>query len=164
MKLYEITNDMRELQALVDSEELTPEMIADTMEALDIQFKDKALAALKVRQHLLAEAAEIDKEIARLASLKAVPENNANRITEYIKNNMLALEADKLDLGLFKVTLKKASKKLGQIDEATIPSIYWTIVPETKKLDKRMLLKAAKDSDGLEGVELIDSERALTIK
>ena len=163
MKLYEITENMKGLQALVDTEELTPEMVRDTVEALDAEFDEKAVGILKVRQQLLGEISQIEKEIERLTLLKKTPENNVNQLSAYLKTNMLTLEKDKLDLGVFKVTLKKASVKLGQIDESKIPAVYWQIIPENKKLDKRLLLKDAK-ADEMEGVELVESERALIIK
>lgn len=163
MKLYEITENMAGLQALADTEDLSPEMIADTMEGLQAEFSEKATAVLQVRASMLGEVAMIDNEIERLVSLKKTPENNANRLTEYLKANMLATKTDKLDLGIFKVTLRKASKKLGEIDESKISNTYWTIIPSTKKLDKRLLLAAAKEAP-IDGVEIIDSERAISIK
>lgn len=163
MKLYEIADNMRELQAMADAGELTETDIADTLEGLTGEFNDKAEAALKVRQSMLGEVAAIEREIDRLISLKQAPINSAQRLGDYIKNNMLALNKDKIDLGIFKLTLKKPSVKLGAIDESKIPNVFFTVVPESKKLDKRALLKAAKESP-MEGVELGESERALIIK
>lgn len=163
MKLYEITEEMRELQALVDTEELTAEMIADTMEAMQIEFADKARAALKVRQGLLAEAEEIDKEIERLKALKSMPEKNAERIKEYVRNNMEETGQDRLDLGVFKVTLRQPTKQLGMVDESKVPADFWKVIPEERKLDRVKLLSAAKENH-FDFVELVDSQRALIIK
>jgi hypothetical protein len=163
MKLYELTNQTRELQAMADSGELSQEDISDTMGGLDIQFEEKVEAVLMVRQSMLAEVVAIDNEIARLNDLKKSPANSAIKLADYIKNNMLSLSKDKVDSGLFKVTLKKPGIKLGDIDESKISPEYFTVVPETKKLDKRMLLKDAKTLP-IDGVELIESERALLIK
>jgi hypothetical protein len=163
MKLYEITNDMRSLQTMADTGELTADDIKDTMEGLDIAFDQKAVAVLKVRQSMLAEVRTIEEEIERLVDLKKAPENSATRLGDYLKDGMLLVNKDKLDLGIFKLTLKKASKKLGEIDESKVPDDFWSIIPESKKLDKRALLKAVKESP-IEGVELADSSRALIIK
>jgi hypothetical protein len=163
MKLYEITNDMRELQALAENGELSAEDIADTLEGLEGAFDAKAEAALKVRQSMLGDVAAIDKEISRLVDLKKAPENSAERLSEYIKSNMMALDKDKIDLGVFKLTLKKSSVKLGSIDESKVPAEFWALIPESFKVDKRALLKAAKESP-IDGVELGESSRALIIK
>ena len=163
MKLYEITNEMRELQSLADTGELTLEMIADTMDSLECMFEKKAEAALMVRQGMLAEVAGIDSEIERLEALKAAPMASAVRLVEYIKSNMLALNKDKANLGLFKLTLRKPTDKLGDIDEAKVPSQFWVTVPESKKIDKRALLAYAKVNE-MDGVVLAKSDRSLTIK
>ncbi len=154
---------MRELQTLADTGELTLEMIEDTMDSLECMFEKKAEAALMVRQGMLAEVSAIDAEIKRLVDLQKTPMNSADRIVEYIKSNMLALNKDKADLGLFKLTLRKATDKLGEIDESKVPSEFWIIVPESKKIDKRALLAYAKVNE-MDCVGLVKSERSLTIK
>ena len=91
MKLYEITNDLRELHALAESGELTEEMIADTVEGLDMQFEDKARGVLIVRSQMLSNVDVISAEIDRLTALKKSAANSAERLTDYLKMNMLAL-------------------------------------------------------------------------
>lgn len=76
---------------------------------------------------------------------------------------MQASNQEKIDLGLFKLTLKKPTKQLGEIDESKINDKYFIVVPEIKKLDKRLLLSEAKLEE-IDGVELVDSKRALLIK
>ncbi len=163
MKLYEITNDTRELQAMADSGELSAEDIADTLDGLDIQFDQKVKAALSVRQSMLAEVSGIEAEIERLNKLKMAPRNSAERITEYIKSNMIALEKDSCDLGIFKVSLRKATVQLGDVDEEEVPRHYFTRIPASRKLDRKLLLIAAK-SKKVKGVTLGESSRALIIK
>lgn len=163
MKLYEITEDMKAVHALVDNEELTEEMVADTMEALDLEFKDKAEAVMKVRQGLIAESNAIEVEAERLTKLQISLNKKADWLKEYVRINMEAVGADKLDLGVFKLTLKKPIKKLGEIDESKIPDSFFSVIPEQKRLDKRALLSAAKEQ-AIEGVEVINGARALLIK
>ena len=163
MKLYEITENMKSVQLLVDNDELTQDMIADTMEALDLEFKDKAEAVMKVRQGLIAEANAVEVEAERLRRLQNSMQAKAEYLKEYVRINMEAIGSDKLDLDVFKLALRKPIKKLGEIDESKVPSEFFTVVPETRKIDKRSLLAVAKEI-GIEGVELIDGTRALLIK
>lgn len=163
MKLYEITNDTRELQAMADSGELSAEDIADTLDGLDIQFDQKVKAALSVRQSMLANASGISGEIERLFKLQRAAENNAERINEYIKSNMLALGKDSCDLGIFKVSLRKATVQLADVDMERVPSGFFNLVPASRSLDRKRLLAAAKKGD-IVGVELGKSSRALIIK
>ena len=163
MKLYEITESMAGLQALADTEELTEEMIADTMDGLKASFSDKAKAVLQVRQSLLGEAKMIEAEMDRLGKMLDSIGLSADRLEWYLKANMLATETDKLELGLFKVTLKKAGVKLGEVREEFVPSEFFTAIPATQKLDRRALLAAAKVHH-VDGVLLVDAERGLVIK
>ena len=163
MKLYEITESVKQLQAMADSGELSEEDIEDTLEALEGEFELKAESVLKVRQSMLAKVVVIEKEIERLMELKKAPENSAGHLGDYIKNNMISLNKDKLDLGIFRVTLKKPSVKLGSVDESKLPDTFFNVIPEQRKLDRSSLLRAAK-SEHIEGVELCETERALIIK
>jgi hypothetical protein len=163
MKLYEITENMKGLQRLAESGELDEQTLADTMEGLDAEFADKAKAVLQVRQSMLADVDAISMEILRLIDLKKAPQSAADRLSKYLRDGMLLTGTDKLDLGLFKVTLKKAGKKLGSIDESKVNDTFFSVVPAYVKLDKRALLAAAK-LEAIDGVELIESERALMIK
>ena len=163
MKLYELANDFAELERLVDSGEFTHEHVADTLEGIELSIDEKITALLKIRQQCLANAKSLDDEATRVINLCKSQESKAESISEYIKLNMLKLNRDKIDLGLFKLTLRKATKKLGDIDESKIGDAFFVTVPESKKLDRRALLSAAK-SKPIDGVELVDSERSLTVK
>ena len=162
-KLYELTAEISEVEAMLLTGELQPEDIGDTLDALNMEYKAKVENILKLRLSLLDDASCLEREIERLISLRDPIMGQVTSLENYVKGSMLSTDKDKLDLGLFKLTLRKPTKKLGAIDESKVPSDFWTEVPATKKLDKRALLKAAKESE-IEGVELVDSERSLTIK
>ena len=162
-RLFELTAGVRELQEMCDVNELSAADIADTMDMLMIGVSQKVEACLKVHTMQLNEVSNIDTEIERLTALKVAPQNNANRMLEYVKNNMLASNLDKLDAGLFRLTLRKPTQRLGELDESLIPAQYFIDVPATRKLDKRKLLSDAK-LNNVSGANVIDSERSLTIK
>lgn len=163
MQLYKIAENMRELQGLIDGGEFTTEQLSDTVEMVNEEMEDKIKSCLMVRQNELAKADAIQSEINRLLKLQKAHSDSALWISDYVKSAMLKTNCDKLDLGLFKLTLRKAPPKLGEIDESKVPSEFFTVVPESKKLDKRALLKAAKESS-IDGVSIVDGERALTVK
>lgn len=163
MRLYEITEDMRELQRMADDGELSADDISATMEGLELEFDDKARACLKVRQSMLGSANALNAEIERMEILEQSYLISAMNLQNYVKNGMLLTKRDKVDLGIFKLSIRKATKKLGELDEDKIPKSYFTEVPATTKLDKKQLLKDAKES-AIEGVTLTETARSLTIK
>lgn len=163
MKLYELRDEYQSLLNMVEEGELTAEQIADTMDAIGHEFDDKARNCLMMVKHLEGQQAIAMAEAERLESLSNSYETQADKLKEYIRGNMEALGRDKMDLGIFKVTLKKPTTTLGLVDESKIPASYYKIIPESKKLDKRALLADLKQSP-IEGVELRDGKRALLIK
>lgn len=164
LSLYAMTNEMRALAKLVeDSDELTPEMLADTMEGMKIEFDNKINSVLVVRQNYLRETEMLDAEANRLTALQIAAENKAEYLKQYVLDSMEGAKVDKVNCDLFKVSLRKAAKKLGAIDETKIGDNYWSVIPESRRLDKRALLKDAKESP-IEGVEIVDGARSLLIK
>ena len=163
MKLYEIADNMKSLEALIEDGEYTQEQLQDTIDACEGEFQEKLKACLMVRQQALADADAIESEINRLREIQELHSKKAIGLTEYVKHCVMKSGTDKFDLGLFKLTLRKATKKLGDIDETKVPEKYFIEVPATKKPDKRLLLKDAKIK-GIEGVSVVDSERSLQVK
>ena len=163
MKLYEISNDYQGLLALAEDGELTQEAIADTLEALDVAFEDKARNCVMVLKEIEAGASTAKTEMERMKSLADTRQKQADRLKEYISENMKSIGKDKLDLGIFTLTLKKPTKVAEIDDEAKIPKDYWVEVPATERLDKQALLDALK-AGPVEGASLKDGKRALLIK
>lgn len=163
MKLYELKDEYHNLLALVEDGQLTQEQIADTLDSVNHDFEEKVRNCLMMVKHLEGQQATAKAEFERLKALSDSYGNQAEKLKEYVRGNMESLDKDKLDLGIFKVTLKKPSQTLGLVDESKIPETYYKIIPETKQLDKRLLLADLKQSP-IEGVELRDGKRALLIK
>lgn len=163
MKLYELTAQFKQLEALIDAEGLTVEHVADTVEAMEGEIADKINACLMVYRQCKAESEQYAVEADRLLKLSNDAGKRSDSILEYVKHNMLSLGMDKLKTPLFQLTLRKPTKKLGDIDESKIDDKYFIVIPESRKLDKRLLLADAKLSE-IDGVSVVDSERSLTVK
>jgi prophage DNA circulation protein len=163
MKLYEIANEYRELLAMVEDGELSADDIADTLEAMDASFEHKARNCLMVMKELEAAAAGAKAEAERLSALASSRKTQAEKLKEYVAANMQSTNKDKMDLGIFALTLKKAAKVVDVKDETKIPKAYFVEVPATEKLDKASLLAALK-AGPVDGADLKDGKRALIIK
>lgn len=163
MRLYEIRDEYLGLLSLAEDGELSHEAIADTVEALDYEFEDKARNCIMVMKELEAGAETARAEMERLKALAENRKKQAERVKEYVSANMQAINKDKMDLGIFSLTLKKPTKVAEVLDESKIPEAYFVEIPATKKLDKRSLLADLK-SGPVNGAELKDGKRALLIK
>ena len=163
MRLYDIAQEYNQLLRLVDDGELTAEMVKDTLESISAEFDDKALNCMMVVTQLDSDSDGIGKQIDRLKALQKSIDSSRENLVEYVKAGMLAVDKDKLDLGLFKLSIRKATVQLGEIDESKVPAKFWVTIPESKRLDRAALL-AVRKLEEIEGVELSESKRSLQIK
>lgn len=164
MKLYEIANNYQQVLQLAEAGELDEQTTKDTLESIGGEFADKARNCMMIVRQLESDAAGIDTEIDRLKSLRNQTDKSIESLKDYIKFGMEATNCEKLDLGIFKLTLKAPSKAVEIFDESLLPTDYFVVVPETKRPDKSMISKAIKDGIDVSGAKLIDGKRALLIK
>jgi septal ring factor EnvC (AmiA/AmiB activator) len=164
MRLYDIAAEYEQLLKMVEREELTEEMIADTLESIEAEFNVKALNCMNVIAELDKELAGFKVQIDRLKALEKQVESSRDNLAEYVKNSILATGKDSLNLGLFKLSIRAATKQLpAEIDQSIVPLDCYTIIPQEWRIDRRKLLAHCKINP-IEGIELVDSKRSLTIK
>ena len=164
MRLYDISQEYIQLLQMVDDGELTAEMVADTLESINAEFDIKARNCMMVVAELDKDLAGLQVQIDRLTALKKSIDSSRESIVEYVKNEMLKTGKEKLDLGLFKLSIRAATKQLpAEINESFLDDKFFVVIPESKRLDRRVLLAAVK-MGAVEGIELVDSKRSLTIR
>jgi hypothetical protein len=163
MKLYEIAPEYNDLMQLIEAGELTAEAAEDTLQAMNFAFEDKARSCVMIVRQLQADSAGISAEIDRLKKLQKSTDSSAESLLEYVKHEMMFTHKEKLDLGIFKLSLRAATKAVSVLDESKIPSEYFRVIPESKAVDKVALASALKVGD-IEGAELVDGKRSLIIK
>ncbi|MBO1926672.1 siphovirus Gp157 family protein [Thiomicrorhabdus sp. 6S2-11] len=165
-KLYELTTELNELSHLafeVEDDQSFALAIADTMEALQMQFNDKAEALVKVAETLGANTTAIDAEIKRLQARKKTIVNRQTALKDYLRNNMEASEITKIESPLFTISLVKGRAICEVTDEAALPDEYMSVKTEIKP-DKAALTKALKDGLEIAGARLTTSKPSLRIK
>lgn len=166
MKLRELTGQYLELSNMAtDSEsDLTPELIADTLESIEGEFNDKAVAVTHVISNMDSDIEIIDTEIQRLQIRKKVLQNSNDRIREYLKSNMIASDITKITCPLFSITLAKGRDAVSIDDEASIADEFMSVKTSITP-DKREILKALKlDHGSVTGASLTKTEPSLRIK
>jgi hypothetical protein len=164
MRLYEISQEYTQLLQLVEDGELTHDMIADTLTAIDAEFDIKARNCMMIVAEFDKDLAGIQAQIDRLTALKKSSESSRENLVDYVKTEMLKTGKEKLDLGIFKLSIRAATQQLPpDIDESLVPSDYFVVIPESKRIDRRALLAAVKLNQ-VDGINLVDSKRSLTIK
>jgi tRNA G10 N-methylase Trm11 len=157
--LYKLTNEYRELENM----DLDAETLADTLESLEGEFDAKADAICHVLANLQAMEVSSAKEVARLLVRSKGFGDRQDKLKDYLRESMEKLGKKKIESAKFTINCVAGRDKVNVLDESEISTMYFTIIPETEKLDKKMLLEELKKGD-VKGAELIKSKSSLRIK
>ena len=163
MKLYELTQQHKELATLAETDENMAEAVENTMEALEGDFNDKAISLITVVNNINSDVTAIQDEIDRLTLRKKTMTNRQDSMREYLRINMEASEITKITCPLFTITLAKG-RDMVQIDDVEkIPTDYLNIKTSFVPMKKEILadLKTGKE---IPGTLLIKSKTSLRIK
>lgn len=165
MKLYELTQNYRNLESLLDNlgeqEGLTVEMIHGALGQVEDDINTKIENTCKFIKEIEADSIGIDEEIKRLSVLKKQKENAVKKLKEYVEFEMNGIGLNKVEGKLFKISFRK-SKVVKVIDETKIPKEFIK-VKTTESISKTDLGKALKSGEIIEGAELVEN-KTLQIK
>ena len=150
--LYELEGIYAQLQAM----ELDDETFNDTLESIDFKenFAQSCEWFIKMQRNAEADAERFKAEKDAFAKKQKEAEARAERFKERIKEAMMLTNQQKVDAGLFKLSLRK-SKQVDILDETKIPLEFMKL--EYKPI-KTELAKHLKAGEVIEGATLIEKE------
>lgn len=161
MNLYQIThNHLRALDFLTDPETDIPEdAYRDTLEGLEGEFKDKAIAVASYFQNLKAEAEAIDEALRKMQARKKALENHAERMKLYLLGAMVDTGIDKISCPYFVLSVAKCPPSVEITDEAAIPEDLMR-VKVIREPDKA----AIKEAGGCSGARIVTDKKRLSVR
>jgi hypothetical protein len=142
---------------------MEPELIADTVESLQISFDEKANNIAMLNANLNGDILAIDEQVKRLQSMKKSIVSKQDALKEYLRYNMAENGITSIKCPVFSVSLRKALKVVDITDIDLIPDEYVNVVT-TITPDKKLIAKALKDGVEIKGAKLVDGKQGLTIK
>ena len=150
--LYELEGIYAQLQSM----ELDDETFNDTLESIDFKenFAQSCEWFIKMQRNAEADAERFKAEKDAFAKKQKEAEARAERFKERIKEAMMLTNQQKVDTGLFKLSLRK-SKQVDILDETKIPLEFMKL--EYKPI-KTELAKHLKAGEVIEGAMLIEKE------
>ncbi|WP_252472572.1 siphovirus Gp157 family protein [Microbulbifer okhotskensis] len=163
LKLYEITDQARDLKQLAEDNDLTPADIADTLEGIELEFNEKAIQIGNLLMNFTPFEKGLDDEIKRLQAKKKARQNRRNSIIEYLRSNMQKCGIKKIECPVFTISLRKAAAKVEIENEDALPGEYVT-VKNTFAPDKKAILSALKEGQEIPGARLAEAKPALQIR
>jgi len=163
--LYEMTDSIKQLQEAVNDVESDNMALAisDTLDAMGLDFNEKAVNIVKFSHALDGDTKEIDAEIKRLQERKKTIQNKSNNIKEYLRYNMEASGIKKIECPLFSISLAKGQEVVIITDENLLPDEYVRVKTEISP-NKIALKNALKDGKEVPGAELVTGKTSLRIK
>lgn len=124
--LYQITESIDTVMAEFYNEEVDEQAILDTIEALEMEFEDKADNYAKIYKILKYDAEVARKEIERLQLRIQSFENTAQRIKDTLEANMKQIGKTKFKTPLFSFGIQKN----GGLQPLVIDAIKVTDLPK----------------------------------
>jgi len=157
--LYEIANDFAKL---TDSD-MDPEMIADTLEAIEWELEGKIENCLAVIKNELAYAESLKAESKKLSERAKSSELRAERIKEYIAGSLETAGKKSLKAGVHQVTVRAPSKSVEILDSGALPAEF--VEYETNiKPDKLAIKKQLEAGIEVPGAQIKTGKPSLLIK
>ena len=164
-KLYELSDQMRGLQRLIDEGEVDADVLQDTLEGLEGDIKAKGTSVLEFMANIATDVAAYSIEIKRLQARKKTVERQFEWMKNYLRDNMDASDITKIESATFSATLRAPTKMVEIVDPDLVPYPFRVEEKLVKvTIDKKMILDELKRGGDLPGAKLVDAKRGLIIK
>lgn len=157
--LYELTGEMLELLAMAEEPDIDAQALADTMEAIEGEFEDKADGYAKVISQLNAQAEMLKAEEDRLAKRRKAMTNSAEQIKKRLEASMIATGKTKFKTQFFSFGIQKNPKKVvlaEGVDINDIPAEYLRF--SEPKLDNTAVKEAIEKGVNISWASLVQEE------
>ena len=161
--LYNLTGQYLALAELADDPEMPEDALADSLEGITGDIEVKAQSLLQVVAGMEGDTGAIDREIERLKGRKKIIQNRADRLRQYLFDNMVITGINKISCPLFQITLAKARPMVMVTDVDLIPEKFIKTTT-TKTPIKKEILTVLKAGEDVAGCELGESKRSLKVK
>lgn len=165
MELYRLTGEMlRAIQIYQEAE--TDEQLNNaeqTITAIEIPFKEKAVAVAHHILNLNADAVAIGSEIERLQGLESRAKKNAEWFKHYLQSAMEATNTVEIETPTIKLKIQNNPPSVVIDDENIVPQTYKRLIPERWEVDKAKVKQTWKDGLGVNGTH-IEVKTSLRIK
>jgi hypothetical protein len=161
MRLFEITEQYRALERIEDSDELPPEVIADTLEGLEGDFEQKTIAVAKFILSLEANAEAIGNAAKAMELRAARIAKRAESVRAYLLFQMQAINwSRKIEADDIVIARRNNPVAVQVSDERNVPENFWVQPPPPpKRIDKKAVKEALESGTDVPGCYLESGER-----
>ncbi|AKC63207.1 siphovirus Gp157 family protein [Clostridium tepidum] len=154
-KLYELTQNYKNLLDLADNPEVPVEMLKESLDNIAEEINTKLENVAKVIKSIEVDAKGLKEEEKRLADRRKSLENRIVNLKEYAENSMRATDIKKIKGKIFTLGIQKNAPSVEITEEESIPEEYFAI---EKKLVKKDILAALKEGKEIPGAAIKQTE------
>jgi hypothetical protein len=150
--LYEVAAEYRENLARLNDLDLPAEVIADTLESIGGDYKEKCTNVGFVIRNIESLAAQIKDAEAAMATRRKSLESRAEHVREYLLRNMLACDISKIESPYFTLSIRTNPPKVVIDDPEAVPMEYWRQPPvPLPEIDRKAIAAEFKAGGSVEG-------------
>lgn len=146
-KLYEITGDILQLQYMLEESLDDEQVLLDTLEAVQGDYKCKLESYCMVIKNLETDVEAFKAESKRLGDRAKTVSNNIDRLKKAIFDSMKATGTDKVKGSIFTVAIQKNGGKLPVIVDVPTEKLPDELVIITEKPDLEAIAKLIDKGD-----------------
>ena len=134
------------------ADDLEPEVLVDTLQAIQESVEEKAENIAKLVRSFEANAKLIKEEEDRLAAKRKTIENQVAYLKKYLFEQLESMNIQKIKRPLFTIGIQANPPGVEVLDESLIPDSYW--IPLGAKLNKTVILQHLKSGDSIPGCKI----------
>lgn len=155
MRLYQLSHEFQAAVADLESMDIPPEALADTVEGLQFPVEQKGRDVAAYILNLEAEWAAVRAVEERIAKRRKTLEGRIDWLKRYLKENMEACGISDIAAadGSFRASLRKSPPRVIVDDEAALP-LWATEVVRTLKIHKESIRQAIARGEDVPGAHL----------
>ncbi|WP_145501566.1 siphovirus Gp157 family protein [Yersinia similis] len=146
------------LEFIETSDDLTPEMIADTLEAIEGSLGDKLDSAMAAVRHIEGQSEICDKESKRLAGRKKSYQTSAGQLRDYMLQCLAMAEMKGLKTTQNTFTAVKGREKLVVDNVESLPDEYVDVASHITYTAKSDEIKSAIENAMAEAKAIAETE------
>lgn len=159
MKLYEITRELEEFQAMVENGEIPAEAVADTLAGIEFEFDEKVENIACLIKNLAADVDAIEAEAAALTARAKQKKSAIDFYKRYLTEAFGAANREKFESARCAITFR-ASEKVIIPDIESFYKNHKDFCKEKVEItpDKTLVKKLLKGGMEIDGAQLEKSQ------
>lgn len=160
LTLYQLAEQYRGLESLAESEDIPPEVLRDTLDALGGELRDKAIAVAHFIRNLESAADGIDHAAEAMLTRAARLRDRADSVRAYLLFHMQATNLQRIDSEYFTLSVRTNPPSVAVDDENAVPAEYKTTPPAPPaRVDRLRIAAALKAGESVSGCRLVSKQR-----